>query len=200
MAGLFYEFILVPLNITFLKTIVFILVIAALVQFVELFLKKYMKSLYQALGVFLPLITTNCAVLGVALTNVQKEYGIVTGIVNGFATAVGFTISIVILAGIREKMEYNDEIFYVFISGLYQNTDGIDNYQINEVEDAINEKLHDMVPDMIHMDCYLGNMKVSPDDSYYGMMSLKYDGNNLKEVLEDMQMSQIIVSLANSDM
>lgn len=97
------------------------------------------------------------------------------------------------------KMEYNDEIFYVFISGLYQNTDGIDNYQINEVEDAINEKLHEMVPDMIHMDCYLGNMKVSPDDSYYGMMSLKYDGNNLKEVLEDMQMSQIIVSLANSD-
>ena len=96
-------------------------------------------------------------------------------------------------------MEYNDEIFYVFISGLYQNTDGIDNYQINEVEDAINEKLHDMVPNMIHMDCYLGNMKVSPDDSYYGMMSLKYDGNNLKEVLEDMQMSQIIVSLANSD-
>ncbi len=97
------------------------------------------------------------------------------------------------------KMEYNDEIFYVFISGLSQNTDGIDNYQINEVEDAINEKLYDMVPGMIHMDCYLGNMRVSPDDSYYGMMSLKFDGNNLKEVLEDMQMSQIIVSLANSD-
>ena len=86
----------------------FILVIAALVQFVEMFLKKAMPSLYEALGVYLPLITTNCAVLGVALTNVQKEYGIVTGIVNGFATAVGFTISIVILAGLREKMEHND--------------------------------------------------------------------------------------------
>ena len=86
----------------------YILVIAALVQFVEMFLKKYMKSLYEALGVYLPLITTNCAVLGVALTNVQKEYGIFTGMVNGFATALGFTISIVILAGIREKLEYND--------------------------------------------------------------------------------------------
>lgn len=107
-AGLIYQYILVPLDITYLQTIVFILVIAALVQFVEMFLKKFMKSLYQALGVYLPLITTNCAVLGVALTNVQKNYGILTGIVNGFATAVGFTISIVILAGIREKMEYND--------------------------------------------------------------------------------------------
>ena len=87
---------------------VFILVIAALVQFVEMFLKKFMPSLYQALGVYLPLITTNCAVLGIALTNVQKKYGILTGIVNGFATAVGFTVSIVILAGIREKMEYNE--------------------------------------------------------------------------------------------
>ena len=106
--GLIYKFILVPLDLTYLQTIVFILVIAALVQFVEMFLKKFMPSLYQALGVYLPLITTNCAVLGVALTNVQKNYGILQGIVNGFATAVGFTISIVILAGIREKMEYND--------------------------------------------------------------------------------------------
>ena len=104
-AGLIYMFILVPLDLTYLQTIVFI---AALVQFVEMFLKKFMPSLYQALGVYLPLITTNCAVLGVALTNVQKNYGILQGIVNGFATAVGFTISIVILAGIREKMEYND--------------------------------------------------------------------------------------------
>ena len=71
-------------------------------------LKKFMPGLYVALGVYLPLITTNCAVLGVALTNVQKEYGILAGIVNGFATAVGFTIAIVILAGIREKMEHND--------------------------------------------------------------------------------------------
>ncbi len=107
-AGVIYQFILVPFDLTYLQTIVFILVIAALVQFVEMFLKKFMKSLYQALGVYLPLITTNCAVLGVALTNVQKNYGILTGIVNGFATAVGFTIAIVILAGIREKMEYND--------------------------------------------------------------------------------------------
>lgn len=107
-AGGIYKYILTPLDLTYLQTIVFILVIAALVQFVEMFLKKFMKSLYQALGVYLPLITTNCAVLGVALTNVQKNYGILEGIVNGFATAVGFTISIVILAGIREKMEYND--------------------------------------------------------------------------------------------
>ena len=107
-AGAIYRYVLVPLDITYLQTIVFILVIAALVQFVEMFLKKYIPSLYQSLGVYLPLITTNCAVLGVALTNVQKEYGILTGIVNGFATAVGFTISIIILAGIREKIEYND--------------------------------------------------------------------------------------------
>lgn len=107
-AGVIYRFILTPLRIEYLQTIVFILVIAALVQFVEMFLKKFMKSLYEALGVYLPLITTNCAVLGVALTNVQKEYGIFTGMVNGFATALGFTISIIILAGIREKMAYNE--------------------------------------------------------------------------------------------
>ncbi|MBD5508340.1 MAG: electron transport complex subunit RsxA [Lachnospiraceae bacterium] len=107
-AGAIYQFILLPFDIAYLQTIVFILVIAALVQFVEMFLKKFIPGLYQSLGVYLPLITTNCAVLGVALTNVQKSYGIVTGIVNGFATAVGFTISIVILAGIREKLKYND--------------------------------------------------------------------------------------------
>lgn len=107
-AGLIYKFLLVPLNITYLQTIVFILVIAALVQFVEMFLKKSMQGLYQALGVYLPLITTNCAVLGVAITNVQKSYNILEGVVNGFATSVGFLISIVILAGLREKMEYND--------------------------------------------------------------------------------------------
>ncbi len=107
-AGLMYRFILQPLHIEYLQTICFILVIAALVQFVEMFLRKAMPSLYEALGVYLPLITTNCAVLGVALTNVQKEYGILTGIVNGFATAVGFTVAIVILAGLREKMEHNE--------------------------------------------------------------------------------------------
>ena len=107
-ASVIYRFVLVKLGMEFLQTIVFILVIAALVQFVEMFLRKCMHMLYEALGVYLPLITTNCAVLGVALTNVQKEYGILAGVLNGFGTAVGFTISIVILAGLREKMEYND--------------------------------------------------------------------------------------------
>ena len=107
-AGLIYKFILAPLHITYLKTIVFILIIAALVQFVELFLKKYVKPLYEALGVYLPLITTNCAVLGVAINNVNYGYDILTGVVNGFATSAGFALSIIILAGIREKMEYND--------------------------------------------------------------------------------------------
>lgn len=107
-AALIYRFILTPLDLTYLRTIVFILVIAALVQFVEMFLKKNVKSLYESLGVYLPLITTNCAVLGVALTNVQKSYGILESVVNGFATAAGFAVAIIILAGIREKMEYND--------------------------------------------------------------------------------------------
>jgi electron transport complex protein RnfA len=102
------QFVLVKLNITYLQTIVFILIIAALVQFVEMFLKKSSPSLYNALGVYLPLITTNCAVLGVALTNVQKDYNIGVSTLNGFATAVGFTIAIVIMAGIREKIEYNN--------------------------------------------------------------------------------------------
>ena len=106
--GIIYNAILVPTNLTYLQTIVFILLIAALVQFVEMFLKKTMPSLYQALGVYLPLITTNCAVLGVALTNVQKGYNVLQGTINGFATAVGFTISIVLMAGIREKIAYND--------------------------------------------------------------------------------------------
>lgn len=107
-AAAIYKFILVPLDITYLQTIVFILVIAALVQFVEMFLKKYVQGLYQALGVYLPLITTNCAVLGIALKNVTKGYNILEGVINGFGTAVGFTIAIVIMAGIREKIEYND--------------------------------------------------------------------------------------------
>ena len=106
--SLIYKFILLPLNISYLQTIVFILVIAALVQFVEMFLKKSMPSLYNALGVYLPLITTNCAVLGVALTNVQNEYSILEGVINGIGTSVGFAIAIVIMAGIREKIEYND--------------------------------------------------------------------------------------------
>lgn len=107
-AGVINRFVLIGFEVQYLDTIVFILVIAALVQFVEMFLRKAMPSLYKALGVYLPLITTNCAVLGVAINNEQAEYGILTGTVNGFATAVGFTVSIVILAGIREKIEYND--------------------------------------------------------------------------------------------
>lgn len=106
--SLIYDFILVPLDLTYLNTIVFILVIAALVQFVEMFLKKVMPPLYNALGVYLPLITTNCAVLGVSLNCVTKGYNILEGVVYGFSTAVGFTIAIVIMAGIREKIEYND--------------------------------------------------------------------------------------------
>ena len=107
-AGLLYQFILQPLGFDYLNTIVFILVIAALVQIVEMFLKKFVPSLYNALGVYLPLITTNCAVLGVALNNVQGGYNILDSVVNGFATGVGYLIAIVLLAGIREKMEYND--------------------------------------------------------------------------------------------
>lgn len=106
--SLLYQFLLLPCNLTYLNTIVFILVIAALVQFVEMVMKKTMKSLYSALGVYLPLITTNCAVLGIALINVQKDYSVLTSVVNGFGTAVGFTIAIVILAGIRERCEDND--------------------------------------------------------------------------------------------
>ena len=106
--GVIYKFVLEKFNITYLQTIVFILVIAALVQFVEMFLKKFMVGLYDALGVYLPLITTNCAVLGVALNNVKYDYDILTGTVNGFATAAGFAIAIIILAGIREKIEDND--------------------------------------------------------------------------------------------
>lgn len=101
------KFILQQFDMVYLRTIVFILVIAALVQFVEMFLKKSMPPLYNSLGVFLPLITTNCAVLGVALNNVQYGYGIGVSTINGLATAVGFTIAIVIMAGIRERIEYN---------------------------------------------------------------------------------------------
>ena len=111
--GLIYKYILGNPNILggeleYLNTIVFILVIAALVQFVEMFLKKCMVSLYNALGVYLPLITTNCAVLGVALTNVQDGNNFFESVINGFGTAAGYTIAIVLLAGIREQMEGND--------------------------------------------------------------------------------------------
>ena len=103
-----YNLVLVKLGLEYLYNIAFILIIASLVQFVEMFIKKSSPSLYQALGVYLPLITTNCAVLGVSLNCVTKGYNILEGVVYGFSTAVGFTIAIVIMAGIREKIEYND--------------------------------------------------------------------------------------------
>ena len=106
--NLVYALVLVPLHLEYLQTIAFILVIAALVQFVEMFLKKSMPSLYSALGVFLPLITTNCAVLGSALANVQKGYNFIFSVANGLGTAVGFTVAIVLLASIRESIEDND--------------------------------------------------------------------------------------------
>lgn len=105
---LIYRFVLDPLDLEYLQTIVFILVIASLVQFVEMFLKKAMPPLYESLGVYLPLITTNCAVLGVALNSVTKGYDMLESIVFGVATAIGFFIAIVLMAGIREKIEYND--------------------------------------------------------------------------------------------
>lgn len=106
--SLIYEFILVPTNLEYLQTIVFILVIAALVQFVEMFLKKSAPALYQALGVFLPLITTNCAVLGVAVLNMQREYSFIESIFNGIGGAAGFALAIVLFAGIRERIADND--------------------------------------------------------------------------------------------
>ena len=103
-----YACILKPLGIDYLQTIVFILLVASLVQFIEMFMKKNIPSLHAALGIFLPLITTNCAVLGVALDNVQKEYNFIEGLAWGIGTAIGYTIAIVILASIRERIEGND--------------------------------------------------------------------------------------------
>ena len=105
--GIYYG-ILKPFNLEYLQTIVFILVIAALVQLVEMILKKYVKPLYQALGVYLPLITTNCAVLGVAISNIDDGYTFGQSLANSLGTSVGFLIAIVILAGIREKSENNN--------------------------------------------------------------------------------------------
>lgn len=106
--SMIYNGILVNLHLEYLQTMAFILVIAALVQLVELFMKKNMQPLHKTMGIYLPLITTNCAVLGAALTNVSKNYGIIQSVVNGIGISVGFTIAIVMLAGIREKIKYND--------------------------------------------------------------------------------------------
>lgn len=116
----FVQKILEITNNEFLQTIAFILVIASIVQFVEMVIQKSSPSLYQALGVFLPLITTNCAVLGIALVNVQNNYNLVETIVNGFGAGIGFTLSIVLFAGIRERLELADipEIFKGFPSTM----------------------------------------------------------------------------------
>ena len=107
-ASIIYKFVLNPFGLDYLKTIVFILVIAALVQLVEMFMKKSMPAMYQALGIYLPLITTNCAVLGVAINNVQDSNSILASTVNGIATGLGYTLAMILMAGLREKMEYND--------------------------------------------------------------------------------------------
>ena len=102
------KYVLAPLNIEYMQTIVFILVIAALVQMVEIVLKKVSPSLYQALGIFLPLITTNCAVLGIAILMIQKDMGLLTGVIYSVATALGFALALVLFAGIRERLEIED--------------------------------------------------------------------------------------------
>ena len=106
--GIIYNAILVPTNLTYLQTIVFILLIAALVQFVEMFLKKTMPSLYQALGVYLPLITTNCAVLGVTTLNISSGYNYIESLINSFGSGVGFLVAMVLFAGVRGRLETAD--------------------------------------------------------------------------------------------
>ena len=101
-----YNYILIPLNLEYLQTIAFILIIASLVQFVEMAIQKTSPNLHKALGVFLPLITTNCAVLGIAILNIQENYNFLEAIINGAAVAIGFTLALVLLAGIRERIEY----------------------------------------------------------------------------------------------
>lgn len=103
---LIYYKLLVPYDLTFMITVIFILVIASLVQMVEIILKKVSPALYQALGIFLPLITTNCAVLGVAILAIQKQFGLLSSVCYGLANAMGFTLAIVLFAGLRERMSY----------------------------------------------------------------------------------------------
>ena len=111
---LVYNLVLDKLNITYLKTIVFVLVIASLVQFVEMVVKKYSPSLYKALGIFLPLITTNCAVLGMAVTNVEEGYTLIQSIVHALGAAGGFMLAIVLMSFLREKIDDNEEIHPYF--------------------------------------------------------------------------------------
>ncbi len=109
-----YEKILVPLNITYLSTLAFVLVIAALVQFVEMVIKKTQPSLYKALGIYLPLITTNCALLGMAVINVGEKYNLIESMVNALGAAAGYMLAIVLLSGLRERMEANDKMPLAF--------------------------------------------------------------------------------------
>jgi len=110
----FYRFVLVPYNITYLLTVAFILIIASIVQFVEVFMKKMLKTLYTMLGVYLPLITTNCAIFGVTLINIKNEFTFVGSIVNSIGAGLGFTLAIVVLASIREKYEADPDIPEIF--------------------------------------------------------------------------------------
>lgn len=110
MSWCIYNLVLDKLGITYLKTIAFVLVIAALVQFVEMVIKKISPSLYKALGIYLPLITTNCAVLGMAVTNVQSQFGLLESLVNGLGAASGFMLSIVLMSFLRERIDENENI------------------------------------------------------------------------------------------
>ena len=101
-----YYFVLVAYSLEYLRTVAFILIIAALVQFIEMFMKRYVPALYRALGIYLPLITTNCAVLGAAIINIDEEYNLITSILYGTFSAVGFTLAIVIFAGVRERINF----------------------------------------------------------------------------------------------
>jgi len=103
-----YYLILLPLGLDYLRTVAFILIIAALVQVIEMFLRKFVPALYNSLGIYLPLITTNCAVLGAALVNIQKGYGFIPSVCYGFAAGLGFTLAITIFAGVRAKLEFAD--------------------------------------------------------------------------------------------
>ncbi len=105
---LVYHYILIPLSLTYLETIAFILLIAALVQFIEMFMKKSLPALYESLGIYLPLITTNCAVLGVALLNMRSNYNLLESVLSGTFGGVGFLLAIVLMAGVRERLENSD--------------------------------------------------------------------------------------------
>jgi electron transport complex protein RnfA len=111
---LFYRFVLVPLDITYLLTVAFILIIASIVQFVEVFMKKMFKLLYTLLGVYLPLITTNCAIFGVTLINIKSEFTFVGSIINSIGAGAGFTLAILLLASIREKYDANPDVPEIF--------------------------------------------------------------------------------------